>query len=149
MYNNLLTWESLYSSWKRLNCLYMPLTSAPLFERLTACCGSYLQIFSGIIYFEKLSPKITNSNSFEVRFSFRCSDQISCDYSWRSIIFPFFPNWYHLFLVSVPSMSFQSSSTECSIFFSNSIYSFVFTWFVCISSSTVLILFVIFELPSR
>ena len=60
-----------------------------LFERLTAYCGSHLQIFSGIMYFVIQSPKITNSNSFEFRFSFRSSDRSSCDCSWRSITSPF------------------------------------------------------------
>ena len=141
-----LTREPLCSSWKRLNCSYTPLTFVTLFERLTAYSGSQ---FSDIMYFVILSPRITNSNSFEVLFSFRCSNRRSCDCSWRSITCPFSPTWYHLFSVSVPSTSFQSSSTDCSIFFSNSICSFIFYWFLAISSSTVLISFEIIQLPSR
>ena len=143
----------------------MPMIFAPYFERLTACCGSYL--FCGIMYFvfshfhinifwynnisynALLSPKITNSNSFEIRHPFRGSDGRSCDCFWRSITLPFFPTWYYLFSVSVSSTSFQSSLTECSILFSNWISSFVFTWFLATSSSTVLILFETNDLSSR
>lgn len=87
----------LYCPWKRINYSHLPLIFAQLFQRLTVCYESHLQIFPGIMYFVILSLKINSSNSCEIWFSFRGSYRRLCDYSWRSITFPFFPIWYNLF----------------------------------------------------
>ena len=75
----------------------MLLIFAPRFVRLIEFCGSYLQIFSGTMYFVIVSLKIGNSSSFEIWFSCKGSDRQSCDCSWRSISFPFFLTRYNFF----------------------------------------------------
>ena len=57
-----------------------------------------------------------------------------------NITFPFFPTWYHLFSVLVPSTSFQRFSMECSIYFSNLMFIYfylVLSYFLFISSDLV------------